>query len=133
MKSKKWLVAALGVAMLGGASLTSHPVLAEGKPEAAAKDPLKEALSAVADDLKMTPAQRAEALPILEDTVKEAKGIVGSATAPLEKRDKLMALRKSSHDKLASILTPPQLDELEVKRDVIRQQVQAALWGQRGR
>lgn len=80
-------------------------------------------LNDVADELQMTDKQRAEARPIIEDAIKQGRAIFYEASGFSQKRAKLMQLRATTHEKLASILTPEQMQKLHQMRDAVRAEI----------
>jgi Spy/CpxP family protein refolding chaperone len=89
------------------------------------------ALQEIADELQLTEKQRAAAKPVIKDAVKQGRAIFQGADNFAQKRAKLMQLRAETHQKLASILTPEQMQKLDQIRDAVRSEASSRM-GQSG-
>lgn len=79
---------------------------------------VKQALGEVADELDLTDKQRVEARPIVESAFKQGRAIMqNSALSFPQKRAKLLQLKQSTQEKLASILTAEQMRKANQMRD----------------
>ncbi len=81
---------------------------------------MRATLNEVADELHLTNAQRAETKPIIEDAVQQGRAIFQDASGFAQKRAKLMELHAKTREKLASILTPEQMQKLDQMRAAVR-------------
>lgn len=82
-------------------------------------------LNEIADELQLTSAQRAEAKPIIQDGIKQARAIWQDPPTFGEKRAQLMQLHQSTNEKLASILSPAQMQKLKQMQEAVRAEVVA--------
>ena len=110
-----------------GKLLTPEQTATAQKLFAERKERVKDTLREIADELQLTEAQRGEVRPILTDAVAQARAIIFSATTLPQKRTRLVQLRQTTREKLASILTPEQLGKLDQMRDAVRAELAARL------
>lgn len=107
--------------------LTPEQTATAQKLFAQRKERVKNTLREIADELKMSEAQRNETRPILTEAATQARTILFDATTLPQKHAKLLQLRQTTREKLASILTPEQLGKLDQMRDAVRAELAARL------
>jgi hypothetical protein len=105
-------------------SLTTIFVSAQDRPAPAAQK-----LEQVARQLNLTPAQRAQIMPILKDEAPKVQAIKNdSSLSPMQKMEQLRALHQQTDPQMKSILTSEQYQTL---KDIRRQEVEQAMRNRR--
>jgi hypothetical protein len=113
----------MSVACLG-AVLAAVPVASAQDGGAAAK------LQALSQELKLTPKQKTEILPILKVEVPKIEAIKNnSSLSGLQKMKQLRAIHEESAPQMQKILSPAQYDQLQKIR---QQEIQQAIAKKRG-
>ena len=101
---------------------------------ASRQQPLQSVWEEVADDLQLTDEQRAEVKPIIEDALQKGHAIWADGSTLGQKRSSLVQLHAATREKLASILSPAQMQKLDQMRDAVRAEatthfIQLRRWG----
>jgi Spy/CpxP family protein refolding chaperone len=79
----------------------------------------------VASQLNLTPAQRAEIIPILKAEAPKVRAIKNNTSlSPMQKMEQLRALHQQTDPQMKSILTPEQYQTL---KDIRRQEIEQAM------
>jgi Glu-tRNA(Gln) amidotransferase subunit E-like FAD-binding protein len=88
------------------------------------------AFEEIADELKLSSAQREEVRPIVQNAFAQGRAIFHDASLSFpQKRAKLTQLRQSTREKLASILSAEQLAQLDQMRAVVQAEWMSRIGG----
>lgn len=113
MKTSFKLLALLSLTALATAPLlraVEAPPAAPAAPAGAHQRPPRgDRLKQLAEKLSLTEAQKTQIKPILEKAAQEGMALRDDESLSKEgRRDKMMAIRKTSHDQIRALLTPDQ-------------------------
>jgi Spy/CpxP family protein refolding chaperone len=93
------------------------PAAPTGPPTLTRPAPRPDALSAMAELLKLTEPQKEKIKPILEEQTKQIRALRDDKTIPRENRaSKYLEIRQATHDKIKPILTPEQAKVFDKNR-----------------
>ncbi len=139
----KNLIAAL--ALIGATSLFAAPAIAADEAAVAALTAEERAaefearFDEMAERLELTDEQRAQVEPIIRESIEKSQAVMAEAgIVPGEKatrgqllsiRGEMSAIRKSTTQQLAEILTDEQMEEFKVIREENRAEMMARLQG----
>ncbi|RFC43614.1 MAG: protein refolding chaperone Spy/CpxP family [Verrucomicrobia bacterium] len=118
MKTSFKLLTLLSLTALAAAPLLRAEQASPAPPAAPAgahqRPPRGDRLKMLAEKLSLTEAQKTQIKPILEKAAQEGMALRDDAALSKEdKRDKMMAIRKTSHDQIRALLTPDQQKTFE--------------------
>ena len=113
---RKLIIAALAALIVGSTFTLAPPTLA-GAKKAGAGHQAGKRMAKLADALGLTDAQKAQIKPILMNAAQQVRAVRKDTTlSPEAQKTKLKAIRKSTKQQIAAILTPEQKKKLAAMR-----------------
>ncbi|MDQ2686663.1 MAG: hypothetical protein M3Y28_02225 [Armatimonadota bacterium] len=115
---RKLIIAALAALVIGSTLTLAPPSLAGAKKAGAqAGHQGGKRLAKMADTLGLTDAQKAQLKPMLADAAKQTRAVrQNKSLTPEAQKAQLKAIRKTTKQKIASVLTPEQKAKLAAMR-----------------
>lgn len=114
---RKLIIAALAALVLGTTLTLAQPSMAGANKAGASTHQGGKRLQKLADTLGLTDTQKAQIKPILADAAKQTRAVRQDKTlTPEAQKAQLKAIRKSTKQQIAAILTPAQKAKLAAMR-----------------